>query len=44
MAIRGPYIIPRRGRMMWHIEGIHFFQRQRFPGSQVPHNRPRRRK
>lgn len=47
MAIRGPFIIPRRGWFYWHWEGLCSFGRNNirmnFPGACMWHNRPRRR-
>ena len=44
MAIRGPFIIPRRSWFYWHVSGLYFFHRFSFPGSLMAYNRPPRRK
>ncbi len=44
MPIRGPFVIPRRSKFMWHLLGLYYFHKFNFPGSLMAYNRSPRRK
>lgn len=44
MAIRGPFVIPKRSPLFWQMSGRHWRFRISFPGAYMIYNRPRRKK